>query len=92
MKHTFFVPPDAISENTIIFPEDEAHHAVRVLRIRTGDEVAVVDGEGNWYRATLEVLGRKKLVGLVSEHRAGVGEPSYDLDNRSWHVKECQSL
>lgn len=79
MKHTFFAPPDAISENIIIFPEDEAHHAVRVLRIRTGDEVAVVDGEGYWYRATLEVLGRKKLVGLVREHRAGVGEPSYDL-------------
>ncbi len=79
MKHTFFAPPDAISANTIIFPEDEAHHAVRVLRVSTGDEVAVVDGEGNWYRTALEVMGRRKLVGRVIEHRANVGEPSYDL-------------
>ncbi|MBW2689547.1 MAG: 16S rRNA (uracil(1498)-N(3))-methyltransferase [Deltaproteobacteria bacterium] len=63
----------------MIFPEDEAHHAVRVLRIKTGEEVAVVDGEGNWYRTTVEVLGRRKLVGRVQEHRRSVGEPPYDL-------------
>jgi len=77
--HTFYAPPEAVAEGIVRFPEDEAHHAVRVLRLSTGDEVAVVDGSGNWYRVTLNVVGRKEVVGKVLEQRSLVGEPSYEL-------------
>jgi len=79
MKHRFFAPPDSVSGDTIVFPPDEAHHAVRVLRVKTGEMVSVVDGEGSWYRAELEVIGRKNLVGRILERRTNDGEPAFDL-------------
>ena len=79
MKHTFFAPPEAISGDTIVLPDDEARHAVRVLRTRTGDEAAVVDGAGMWYRIAVEVVGRKNLVGRILERRPEHGEPAFHL-------------
>jgi 16S rRNA (uracil1498-N3)-methyltransferase len=79
MKHTFFASPDDITEGTIQFSDEEAHHAVRVLRVKTGDEASVVDGKGNWYETTLTVVGRRSMVGSIRNHRLGVGEPVYDL-------------
>jgi len=79
LKHTFFAPPDAIAGDTIVLPSDEAYHAVRVLRLKTGDEAAVVDGEGRWYKVVVEVIGRKNLVGRILENNIDVGEPSYHL-------------
>jgi 16S rRNA (uracil1498-N3)-methyltransferase len=34
-------------------PEDEAIHALRVLRLAEGDEMMLIDGEGTFYRAVL---------------------------------------
>lgn len=79
LKHTFFAPPDAIAGDMIVLPSDEAYHAVRVLRLNTGEEVAVVDGQGRWYRVVVEVVGRKNLVGRILEKKADVGEPTYHL-------------
>ena len=50
MKETrFFYVPDAATETEM--PMDEALHALRVLRIKSGDEMFLMDGVGNFYRA-----------------------------------------
>ncbi len=102
MKHRFFAPPDSVSGDTIVFPPEEAHHAVRVLRVKTGDAVSVVDGEGSWYRAELEVVGKKNLVGRILERRRNDGEAALDctlcvsiLKNTSrfeWVVEKATEL
>ena len=79
IKHTFYAPPEAIAGDTIVLPADEAYHAVRVLRLKSGDEAAVVDGAGNWYRIDAEVVGRKNMVGRILEKQVEVGEPEYQL-------------
>ena len=45
----YFFVPDA--ENQTELPTDEAMHAMRVLRLKSGDELFLMDGEGNYYRA-----------------------------------------
>ena len=45
--HVFYTP-DIQSQAEL--PEEEAAHAVRVLRLQTGDEVTLTDGKGNFYR------------------------------------------
>ena len=35
-----------VYEDFIILPEDEAHHALKVLRKKIGDKITVVDGKG----------------------------------------------
>ena len=49
----YFFVPDA--ENQTELPTDEAMHAMRVLRLKSGDELYLMDGEGNYFRAQVTV-------------------------------------
>ena len=54
MKETrFFFVPDAASQTEL--PPDEAMHAMRVLRLKGGDELFLMDGEGTFYRAEVTI-------------------------------------
>ena len=43
-----------IYDDFIILPEDEALHALKVLRKNTGDMITVVDGKGGLYKTCIE--------------------------------------
>jgi 16S rRNA (uracil1498-N3)-methyltransferase len=43
-------------------PENAAHHAVRVLRLRDGDAVVLFDGRGGEYEARLAMPGRGRVL------------------------------
>lgn len=54
MKETrFFYVPDAAQQNEL--PPEEAMHAMRVLRLKGGDEIFLMDGIGNFYRAQVTI-------------------------------------
>ncbi len=74
-----YAPPSFVEGDRLRLPEEEARHAVRVLRRRAGDEVVVVDGEGGWYRVRLDRVNKKHASGVILERRINVGEPDYDL-------------
>ena len=46
---------------------EESRHAVRVLRLREGDEMNVTDGRGNLYRCQIVEANDKACVVEVSE-------------------------
>ena len=50
--HRFYAPALDPGDETVALPRDEAEHLTRVLRLGTGDTVAVFDGRGH------EFLGR----------------------------------
>ena len=49
--------PDA--ENQTELPQDEAVHALRVLRLKEGDEIFLQDGEGMFFRAVVSMTSSK---------------------------------
>ena len=54
MKETrFFYVPDAEQQQEL--PPQEAMHAMRVLRLKSGDEMFLMDGVGNYYRAVVTI-------------------------------------
>lgn len=54
MKETrFFYVPDAAQQNEL--SPEEAMHAMRVLRLKGGDEIFLMDGIGNFYRAQVTI-------------------------------------
>ena len=54
MKETrFFYVPDADQQQEL--PAQEAMHAMRVLRLKSGDEMFLMDGVGNYYRAVVTI-------------------------------------
>lgn len=79
MTTSFFAPPQNIRDGYLTLPDDEAHHAVRVLRHRAGNEIIVVDGAGGWYHVRLDQAERGYVAGPILEMRRDVGEPGYDL-------------
>lgn len=58
MKETrFFYVPDAAHQEEL--PPDEAMHAMRVLRLKGGDEMMLMDGVGNYYRAEVTIAATR---------------------------------
>ena len=54
MKETrYFYVPDADQQQEL--PAAEAMHAMRVLRLKGGDELFLMDGVGNYYRAVVTI-------------------------------------
>ncbi len=44
--HRFFVPPETLQGATVLLTGEVAHQISRVLRMRQGDEIILLDGSG----------------------------------------------
>jgi 16S rRNA (uracil1498-N3)-methyltransferase len=53
-----------------LLPEDTAHHAVHVLRLRAGDEVTLFNGRGGEYAGRIAAIDRLRVQVDVLQHRA----------------------
>ena len=53
----YFFVPKANTQTEL--PQDEASHALRVLRLHAGDELFLMDGEGVFYRAEVAMTSNK---------------------------------
>ena len=61
-EERFFYDPQVSGE----LPQEEAHHAVKVLRLQVGDEMWLMDGRGTYYRATITAAtGHRCLYRIV---------------------------
>ena len=49
----YFYVPDAAQQTEL--PAEEAMHALRVLRLKSGDEMFLMDGEGNYFKAQVTI-------------------------------------
>lgn len=66
MKETrYFYVPDALSAGEL--PEEEAMHALRVLRMKSGDEMMLIDGHGNFYRAEVSLASARHCIYNIIE-------------------------
>ena len=64
---TLFLVDKLESSQQIEVAGDEAHHAIKVLRIKLGEEILVSDGSGNWVRAVVENIEKKTFMAKVLE-------------------------
>ena len=64
----FYVDQPLRPGSTLVLPEDIAHHAVHVLRIRTSDEVVLVNGRGGEYASRIAAIERLKVMVDVLAH------------------------
>ncbi|HEX7054401.1 MAG TPA: 16S rRNA (uracil(1498)-N(3))-methyltransferase [Burkholderiales bacterium] len=58
----FFVDETLRAGATCLLPEDSAHHAVHVLRIRQGDDVTLFNGRGGEFRGRVAAIERLKVM------------------------------
>ncbi|MBO4315318.1 MAG: 16S rRNA (uracil(1498)-N(3))-methyltransferase [Prevotella sp.] len=64
-ERRYFYVPDAANQTEL--PVEEASHATRVLRLQSGDEMFLMDGEGTFYRAEVTLATPKKCLYDIKE-------------------------
>ena len=97
----FFYTPD-IHSSRYTLNEEESIHAVRVLRLKAGDEVTLVDGRGGCYRACITDPHHRHCGVETLEHQTEYGKRSYRLhigiaptrntDRFSWFVEKATEI
>src|SRR3954463_13543539 len=65
----FYVDSPLRAGSTLPLPEESAHHAVHVLRVRAGDEVTLFNGRGGEFAGRIVSIERLKVLCDLLEHR-----------------------
>ena len=96
----FFYVPNASSVNEL--PEEEAQHAVRVLRMEMGDEMMLMDGEGIFYRAIVTEETKKRCLYRIEEtlpqerqwqpHLHLAMAPTKNMDRTEWFAEKATEI
>ena len=99
---TEFFYSNHVFDETIILPEDEAHHVLQVLKKQEGDSIIVVDGQGGWYETVLktdkiqncklEIVHRKKEFGKPNHYIHIAMAPPKSHDRAEWFVEKAVEI
>lgn len=73
--HRFFVSPEAFASHPVVLTGDQAHQIRRVLRMRLGERVTLLDGHGYAYEALLIALGEAEARFQVVKRWTEASEP-----------------
>jgi 16S rRNA (uracil1498-N3)-methyltransferase len=73
--HRFFAPSLDPGDESVVLPRDEAEHLTRVLRLSTGDTVAVFDGRGHEFLARIVSADRRDVRVQLMTRVAAAAEP-----------------
>lgn len=95
-----FYAPDLKAE--LELPESEAQHAIRVLRVKEGDELLVTDGRGTLFEAVVTAVDKRHcLLAVTSETpwtkywhgRFSVAiAPTKSMDRLEWSIEKLVEL
>lgn len=96
----YFYVPQASANSEL--PADEAVHALRVLRLSTGDEMFLMDGEGGIFRAHVTMTSSKHcfyaIVDTVSPAKAWRGHihlaiaPTKMMERIEWMAEKSTEI
>ena len=71
---------DNIEGGSLTLSEEESRHCIKVLRHRPGDEIAVIDGEGLFFRCRITDAGSKAVRAEILETEVNWGGHGYHLE------------
>ena len=97
-----FFYSDQIFNDTILLSEDEANHALKVLRKHQGDCLIVVDGIGGYYRAVLDnenikdcrlqILDKKENYNKPNQYIHIAIAPTKSHDRIEWFIEKSVEI
>lgn len=70
MVPRFYVDAALRAGSVLTLPEDAAHHAIRVLRLREGDDITLFNGRGGEFAARIASIQRSRMLVDLLQHRA----------------------
>ena len=97
-QHFFQVLPEQINGKTFELEEAESHHLTRVLRLREGATIWLLDGVGNAYQAKVTEFPSGRVRGQILQRYPNYGELKVPLhlglgllkrDRMEWAVEKA---
>jgi 16S rRNA (uracil1498-N3)-methyltransferase len=95
-----FYAPDI--ENDRRLPEEESQHAVKVLRLKEGDKIEIVDGKGCFYHAEItfphakhcevEILSKTENFQPQPVHLHIAIAPTKNMDRLEWFAEKVTEI
>ena len=82
----FFVNPLTVNGSTFQLDKAESNHATRVLRLKKGDEICLLNGAGIGYHAKIKSI-EKNVSGTIKESIPDLGENKYSVNLASALIK-----
>ena len=96
----YFYVPNATDHNEL--PTDEAIHAFRVLRLKIGDDIFLIDGKGTFYEAVVTLANSKhclyKITQTLVQNKTWKGHihlaiaPTKDISRIEWLVEKATEI
>ena len=96
----YFYAPDVLTSSEL--SEEEALHAIKVLRLKSGDEIMLMDGNGNFYRAEVSLASSHRCIYEIKEalpqERQWKGHlhlaiaPTKMMDRMEWMVEKATEV
>lgn len=74
MTRRFFVAPEAVQKTKAVLRGSEAHHALRVMRMKKGDRITLFDGRGHEYAGVIQNLAQKEVTVSIEQEEGVRGE------------------
>lgn len=97
--HLFYAP-DILS--TLELPQEEAQHAVRVLRLKEGEQITITDGKGHFYPSEISAATPKHcMVSILEEQcqeplwsqRLEIAvAPTKNMDRMEWLAEKATEI
>src|SRR5688572_30335821 len=100
--HLSYTPDIDPSSSQYTLSEEESKHCVRVLRMKEGDRIRLIDGRGNFYdaeitdanpkRCTVNILGTAADEGKRSFHIHIAVAPTKNTDRLEWFLEKSTEI
>lgn len=97
MSYPIFYEPEPFLKSSL--GEDESYHAAKVLRLKSGDQINIVNGRGSRFQAVLDVIDFKmttfKSLLILEENSQPTYSiclwvaPTKQLERMEWMVEKC---
>jgi 16S rRNA (uracil1498-N3)-methyltransferase len=96
--HRFFIPAQSLQGGEISLPSETARQISRVLRMRVGESILLLDGLGNQYPADLVSVRPEEVRVCIQARQAAAGEPGLKLhlfvcltqrEKFEWILQKC---
>lgn len=95
----YFYSPEP---QTGILPEDETSHALKVLRLSTGDSINIIDGKGNLYNCLITRTSKSQCCFEIEDvqhfapqwnRRVNIAiAPTKNIDRIEWFVEKATEI
>ncbi len=68
-----------LNSSKIRLGEEEARHAIKVLRLQVGDKISATDGLGNWFNCSIHIITKRECVLHIEEHITNYGKRNFKI-------------